>query len=666
MRFGAADALAFEIDPVEPSWARRSPGDRGPWAKLGVIVAGRTLTRAEIATTDKVIRAVHVPLAPLIDWWVRSIPFIAFEESSRRFRTDVSLPRALAEWNAAPPSGGLDEDAWVDARYAWYARHFWLPGAEGAWIPNLGFVRSDSRLWLSWDSPSFVDEGAPRFLEAPDTVGVPWNAAIEALRDLTAFVAAEIRTRGLLDAYPWASESDPLGVRIRWKDTDALELFAPGLGVGLLAEAARKLGLTGAPADGSAALLALRDLNAQGEAFDLLARLEVNVRGGTSSPLMREREMFREARQNPSPEGAGYDAADALRASLGNEDAPLDDDALLKLVRGRLGVTIEDVRTTDLSNASAMGARPDGGATLVRFIHRFTERTWTGRMETARAVAHLLLDAESSEGVLGAGSSTRAVGPRRRRSGAFAAELLLPRRGVHRLLGKLGTSAEDEGAFETIMDQFGVGARTAAWHLWNNKFLSNAEVRDALIDQHASNGDSQALVTSRHEVYAPCTTGRVVPPAGACPMRLCPVGWHCARKPVQGLRSTPSFRRDATAGGPDDGARSIRAVRGDRVEGGSPHGLIRYSRSMTTPMSGPFQYGSIQRRCCSFQSGFGRRQCPRTMNRFMIVRPDSVRSRSRKRARAEMGIRPGRWKTSPGRAGADGSVPGACPWRPCG
>ena len=168
MRFGSADAIAFDVEPVEPSWERHAPADRGPWAKLALIADGRTLTRAEMRTTQQVVHAVHVPLLPLVDWWVHAIGYVSFEESSRIFSGgDVFLHRALSAWNAAPPPRGFDEDHWVDARYEWYARHFWLAGAEGAWVPDVGFVRSDDRLWISWAVPSFLDARAPCFLSRP-------------------------------------------------------------------------------------------------------------------------------------------------------------------------------------------------------------------------------------------------------------------------------------------------------------------------------------------------------------------------------------------------------------------------------------------------------------------------------------------------------------------
>ena len=42
--------------------------------------------------------------------------------------------------------------------------------------------------------------------------------------------------------------------------------------------------------------------------------------------------------------------------------------------------------------------------------------------------------------------------------------------------------------FEQILDRFGVGATTAAYHLWNRGLLSSADVRDHLIDRFSSMG----------------------------------------------------------------------------------------------------------------------------------------------------------------------------------
>jgi hypothetical protein len=44
--------------------------------------------------------------------------------------------------------------------------------------------------------------------------------------------------------------------------------------------------------------------------------------------------------------------------------------------------------------------------------------------------------------------------------------------------------------FERILEQYGVGARTAAWQLWNRNLLSSPGLRDDLIEQYSASDKS--------------------------------------------------------------------------------------------------------------------------------------------------------------------------------
>jgi hypothetical protein len=46
--------------------------------------------------------------------------------------------------------------------------------------------------------------------------------------------------------------------------------------------------------------------------------------------------------------------------------------------------------------------------------------------------------------------------------------------------------AADEHVFPQLLEQYGVGARTAAYQLWNRGWLSNPEIRDELIEEYGS------------------------------------------------------------------------------------------------------------------------------------------------------------------------------------
>lgn len=67
----------------------------------------------------------------------------------------------------------------------------------------------------------------------------------------------------------------------------------------------------------------------------------------------------------------------------------------------------------------------------------------------------------------------------------FAAEFLLPSEALREDAHSLDSYAEPE-RFEHLLGRYGVGAMTAAYHLWNRGFFSSYQVRDDLIDQFSS------------------------------------------------------------------------------------------------------------------------------------------------------------------------------------
>ncbi len=133
-----------------------------------------------------------------------------------------------------------------------------------------------------------------------------------------------------------------------------------------------------------------------------------------------------------------------------------------------------------LQERMLVGSRQGLGAAVVINRTPRTETPWGRRFESARGLGHLLMDSYREE-ALGAASTTFAQPWARRRSGAFAAELLLPREALLEDVGHLDSAAEPV-TFERIMRRYQVGARTAAFQLWNHGLLSSSQVRDELID----------------------------------------------------------------------------------------------------------------------------------------------------------------------------------------
>jgi hypothetical protein len=114
-------------------------------------------------------------------------------------------------------------------------------------------------------------------------------------------------------------------------------------------------------------------------------------------------------------------------------------------------------------------------------------KAWIRRFELARLLGLALLD-PYTDGALGRVSGDWMSEISRRRSGAFSAELLLPASGLQ-ARGLASLDAVTEGsAFPDLLSTYEIGATAAAWQLWNLGYLSSADVRDALIEEHATVG----------------------------------------------------------------------------------------------------------------------------------------------------------------------------------
>jgi hypothetical protein len=482
MLFGSRDYFGIELVPVEPTWERKGLSDQGPWAGLAVYLRGSCLTRVVEEKNNCLRNFIYVPLLPLASWLVENIRAIIFEESSAHFHSDVNLHEALSKWNEGETPPGYSPESWEDKRYEWYARHFWLAGAEGCQLPDLAFVKADERLWLSWSKPRFAGPRQLEFISAPDFNFIEWKVAWEVFNDFVAYVAAEMRQRRFSDP-AWIGEKKPLENAAQCSASDFISFVAPSAG-----QLLQNLGIDAQAApEGSLSLQALRDIevneDTEAEIRDGLSVLERENSPGTRafSNLAQMRNAILKPR-DLSPEKAGYDMARWLRNEAGIDGKPLDSDTLNDVLKKV--ATVIEVNGESGRNHSVMGMGSGNNGIIVLLRHARMKYSWAKRMELARALGHLLLDPSTSAGILGAGSSQSAQGPRRRRSGAFAAELLLPKTGIESFLQRRDPSKGS--VFEEIMEKFGVGAQTAAYHLWNQGFLQAVEDRDALIEQFGS------------------------------------------------------------------------------------------------------------------------------------------------------------------------------------
>lgn len=493
MIFGNRNSIGLEIDPLAPSWDRRSAQDRGPWAQFRLWVQGHNLTENVFPGTDSVLPSISVPLAPIADWLVNNACFIAHEESSRSFQTDVNLLEALEHWKTATHGRSYSEDEWDDERFSWVERHFIRTADPGSWLPNAALVRVGDDLWVSWAPPKFATSPSPRFIDMSGIQSVPWLEAENAFNGFVDSVGRELSALHLEPDYPWARQTGAFraGLTLSW-DT-FLDVIAPaGRSAVLrlfhaqdLPSLIAEIGLPpdAAPED-SVAALALRDLEARAAIGDVLRKCEQDVQFKSKPDIDGIRARLRQEIRPASPEDQGYEAAIALREFLGLGSQPLN--GFRPLIEERLGIQITDTGVTSDEDNCVAGARLEGCGVVMILDSPRTEKRWARRMEALRGVGHVLLDASTHSGAIGAGSSIRASGPRRRRSGAFAAEMLVPRAAMLDRTGAQLDAGAEPDVFEAMMADYGAGARTTAWQLYNAGLLSSREIVDELIERYGA------------------------------------------------------------------------------------------------------------------------------------------------------------------------------------
>jgi hypothetical protein len=353
-------------------------------------------------------------------------------------------------------------------------------------------VRSDEHLVLEWRNQP--DENIA-FASASGLQRVRWGEAEETLAAFVRAIASWLRQDGLGTLYDWVAEEDPLRA-VRQVADGALGLYTGRLELDLYRimgattkeQLLRRLGLPAESSDPAASPVTqiLRDLPFQlpSEIRDVFARIDELTRRSHPTELRLAREEALDAsRPSSTVEEAGQLAAMALRARLHLDGEPIEDPRALL---GSLGISVGEshlARNVSMVTGLRVG---EGAATILGDTPRMSVR-WANRFELARSLGHLLLDPVRS-GAIGAGSSSFSIGSRRRRSGAFAAELLLPESALMAASqGTLDRAAVPE-VFEALLARFGVGATTAAYQLWNHSLLSSQEIREDLVEEFGARG----------------------------------------------------------------------------------------------------------------------------------------------------------------------------------
>lgn len=493
---GNTNSLAFDLVPVAPYWDVHYGPERAAWAGMALWAGGENLCEHIVPGSSEVRDRFYIPMAPLVNWLVRSFPAIEFEERAASFPTTRRLHESAARWRTVQPPAGMDEDQWFDAREEWWARHFLASGSEGARVPNVAFARDDEQLVITWRPPRFAGADPPRMAVPEGDAAVPWSLGRSVLEELAERVAAWLREGQAGDAYAWAPEESPLsGTRAGL--AESLTLFTgrtPAvlqrlLGVDDADALLASVGLAEAddPA-ASAQSQILRDLSpsAEPDVGAVLQQVGRSARREDVDALRRWRQMravaVDAAASAVTPIDAGQLAAIELRRALGLDGQPMAD---IARALAECGLTHSHAQVPGRHDRMMVALHEGGSLVAVTLETVRTSRPWGQRFEAARALGHLLLDPVRA-GAIGAASGPFAQDTRRRRSGAFAAEFLLPETALATASGgKLDGAAEDQ-AFGDLLQAYGIGARAAAWQLWNRGWLSSPDLREDLIDRFAN------------------------------------------------------------------------------------------------------------------------------------------------------------------------------------
>ena len=505
MLIGDRGRLAIELHPLAPGWERRYAPERTGWAGLSIWINGRNLCQNLLDGSNSIRESVNVPLGPLADWLMRSWTFIRFEERPGLFPPRASTRDTLRAWGNAPPPGQFDEDEWFDARERWWTRHFLAAGADGAQLPNVSLLRAGDRLVIEWTPARFAGSRTPRFISESGQESVRWDEGEAVFAEFVAFMADWLRREDLGSVFSWANLTNPLH-EAKADFHERLRAFT-GIDADVLrgwtattsdADLRRNLGIPEGSDDPSESVITqvMRDLppTAPESVRREVWRLDAQTRRVTSFAEELRTAARDAATAGTGPEESGRLAAQEVRGCLGLNGQPVQD-----MNEGMQELGIEVVYSGVVCSQERMltGSRRGAGAAVVINRTPRTATPWGGRFELARALGHLLMDSYRAD-ALGAASTTFAQPWARRCSGAFAVEFLLPSEHLFERFGELDSGA-DRDVFPSLLNDYGIGARTAAFQLWNLGLLSNHQVRDELIDDFSTSTDSRTRLPNGTE-----------------------------------------------------------------------------------------------------------------------------------------------------------------------
>jgi hypothetical protein len=460
--FGDRQELALEVERFDAPWEAVDPLEESVWGALAIWVGGQNLSEHRRHGTDRVRDDLHVPLVPLARWVRSARPALRYEERAP-LGACSSPHEELDRWSNGPPPTGFTEAAWLDRRDSWWSEHFTGAATRDVIAPSVGIVRNDDRALISWRTP-VLPRGDRDFVRPEGADVVSWPAVARALDEFVAAVARWAPSDCQLTAAP-----DPHARALEYYtglSTDEIQAF------GFLPEAASD------PAVDPLAQV-VRDLTHRtsiGPAHDSIVK-RVRMAAQPASHRWWDLRQQMVPTQGTSFENDGHSGAQAARNILGLDGQPIDD---IESLLASVDVDVSTESPPADADRMLVAGTASGRAITMVLANARTATPWGRRFELARALGHLLLDQARGDAI-GAASGPQAVASRRRRAGAFAAEVLLPTSALEEASGGTLDGIVEGERFAQLLERFGVGANTAAFHLWNQRLLSSTEIRDDLV-----------------------------------------------------------------------------------------------------------------------------------------------------------------------------------------
>ncbi len=478
--FGSTEVFSIRLTPLMGGPQEEDPSAAATWVGMELWVNGVNLLKHSHDSTGTVHDQVNWPAIYLTRWLVRKW---------RGFFCDQRWPLP-GHWRNALEVGEVLDRHLLDSeevgdeprvedllstRDLFMSSHCVTSGAGGSLFPEVYFARDGERVSVAWRT-SLTSNGA-WFRQNDGETDIPATAFLDVATQFVRWCHGQIQH--LQHPIPQADTRE----MALWLDyVSTLEAAEDSL-FGYMGidrsgprreDVGRALRLPAAwgsvaaafdPSTVGAAVVfrALAPVLGVDDILGLLERLEeVQPRPEVGRRLDEVGRSLPSWRRDVADFEQGYMVAQHLRERLGNSERYLDIHGLLT----GWNVQVEEIRLADpMIDGGAIWTDDRGPLVFLNPESEKTKTPWGRRMVLAHELCHLLQDRGRSR-ALRIVSTPWAPPLMERRANAFAAELLLPKRGMIKEMG-IPQAFPDERSLRRLMSKFRVGRTTCERHISN-------------------------------------------------------------------------------------------------------------------------------------------------------------------------------------------------------